>query len=149
MKKKKANKSATGKALKNAGAYTHLSEEQLKAELELQEVSNLIATDKEVKNVLSEISELATSCNVKILEMVPNDKHLDDDDELLNKYCERHGLQIDLECGYHQLAQFIQKLETHQYIIQIISLRMIPGELGKKQLARLEIAVISKKQDFY
>lgn len=147
VSKKKENKAATQKALINAAEYARLSEDHLKAESELKEVSQLIATDKQVKNVLSEISELATSCNVKILEMLPQDKNLGED-PLLDEYCERHGLQIDLECGYHQLANFIQKLETHKYIIQIISLRMIPGEQGKTQLARLDIAVISKKKDF-
>ncbi|MBN1493923.1 MAG: type 4a pilus biogenesis protein PilO [Candidatus Omnitrophica bacterium] len=145
--KKKENKDLTQKALKSAQDYAAMSQKLMNAEILLEDVSKLIATDKQVKNALSEISELATECNVKILEITPEDRSLGQD-ALLDKYCDRQGLQIDLESGYHQLAKFIQKLETHNYIFQIISLRMIPGESAdKKQLARLELAAISKKRD--
>jgi hypothetical protein len=71
-----------------------------------------------------------------------------EENSLLDQYCDRQGLQIDLECGYHNLSKFIEALETYRYVIQIISLRMIPGETpGKKQLARLEIAIVSKKKE--
>jgi Tfp pilus assembly protein PilO len=147
VQKKKENKAATQKALKNAEEFTRLSQERLQAEVLLRDVSSLIATDKEVKNILNEISQLATQCNVKILEIVPQDSSLDDN-PLLDEYCDRQGLQIDLECEYHQLAKFIETLETYRYVIEIISLRMIPGEnLGKKQLARIEIAIVSKKKE--
>jgi Tfp pilus assembly protein PilO len=147
VQKKKENKAATQKALKSAEEYTRLSQERLQAEVLLRDVSSLIATEKEVKNILNEISQLATQGNVKILEIVPQDSSLDDN-PLLDEYCDRQGLQIDLECEYHQLAKFIETLETYRYAIEIISMRMIPGEnLGKKQLARIEIAIVSKKKE--
>ncbi len=145
--KKKENKAATQKALKNAEEFTRLSQKRLEAEVLLKDVSSMIATDKEVKNILNEISQIATQCNVKILEIVPQDSGLEEN-PLLDEYCERQGLQIDLQCGYHQLARFIQELETYTYLIEIISLRLIPGEnVGKEQLARIEIAIISKKKE--
>ncbi|MFC1809594.1 type 4a pilus biogenesis protein PilO [Candidatus Omnitrophota bacterium] len=148
LQKKKGNKRATQNALKKAKEFTSLSQQRLNAELLLREVSDLIPTDNEARNHLSEISELATVCDVKILEILPQDKNIVEN-KRLDEYCDRQGLQLDLECGYHQLAKFISKLETHKYLIQILSLKMIPGEKAvKRHLARLELVVVSKKKGF-
>jgi len=145
---RKVNKDATTRALKNASDFSDISKQRLQAELLLREVSGMLASPAVVKTVMSDISELATACNVNILEVVPEEQTAVTDDLFL-QYCDRSDFRLDVECGYHQLGKLVEKIENFKYLIRVVSLKIIPNPKSDKlHLARITIAVFSKKKDF-
>ena len=138
---------ARTRALNQAKTVGELSQQCMRLEAVVQEISNRVANEKEVKNMVAAISEMASSSKVKINEIAPIDLVLDVDDNF-KKFSSIQSFELTFESDYHSLGKFLEKIENHDKIIRIAELKLVPdSKLNKIHKGSLTISVFSRKND--
>jgi len=79
-------------------------EEKLRSKIDYYE--KRLPSEKEIPKLLEQLSEIALGSNVKILAITPVEVKSDE-----GAIYKQIPISIEAKCGYHQLGQFIQKLE--------------------------------------
>lgn len=145
--KRLENRDVTKRALKNAEQIAKLSQEKLQLDVLLKDANSMIASPKAVKSFLGDISQLATLSDVKIIEITPVETALFSEGTVA-EYCTTHAFQIDMECGYHELGKFVDRIENYQNLARIISLQMLPGVKSEKiHIARMQLVIFGKMKE--
>jgi Tfp pilus assembly protein PilO len=73
---------------------------------------------------LEELNDYATEAGLNILSLTPVEK------QLVGPYLEETSVQIDAEGFYHQLGQFVSRVESMKQVVRVLSLE-ISGNRGK------------------
>ena len=106
-----------------------------KAEKEIDSYQPRIPLEKDVDWLRREVIRMANESEVKIISINPQSP------EVRAQYT-RLAIKMEMECGYHQLGDFISKLESSKRFIKIDSLSLDAVEGGgKERIVKAKITV--------
>ena len=139
--------SSVQNTLKQAVQVSGLAEESLETELALKQLKGHIATEREVENILSDLSQIARVVDVKLNEVSPVDLSFDRG-ALYGQYIAESSFQIDLEGGFHNISEFVEKLELYHKLIRVAGLTVLPNpENNRLHQASLSVTIPLQKMD--
>lgn len=85
-------------------------------------LKKMLPAQDQISGLLSDFSTLAESSGVKILKIKPEENLSDPKKKAANNVYLEVPILIEARSGYHQLGQFINKLETGDRFIKVVDI---------------------------
>jgi|GEM_PF-3739385 Tfp pilus assembly protein PilO len=77
-----------------------------------------------IPQILEEVSKIATSSGVKILNIAPDFRGSPDTKAAEMKYYKGVPVSLEIICSYHALGNFINRIENSQFIMRLRNFRI-------------------------
>jgi Tfp pilus assembly protein PilO len=85
-------------------------------------LKRMLPAQDQISSLLSDFSSLAESSGVKILKIKPEENIADPKKKAVNNVYSEAPISVEARSGYHQLGDFINKLETGDRFIKIVDI---------------------------
>lgn len=100
-----------------------ISKEQAKLQLAMDEYRKMFPSEQEVPKLLKSLSDMAGKSNMKIVSIKPFAKE-DVQTEAKSNIYQEIPVEVMAESGYHQLGQFLNKLENGDRFIIVTNINI-------------------------
>ncbi len=92
-----------------------------------------LPAEQEIPNFLGSISDMARSSNVKIVAITPIPVAAKESKAQKAQIYQEMPILISAKCGYHELGQFLSKLENADRFMKVVDIDMIASKTTPKK----------------